>query len=93
MFRRGNTYLLYLHLIYKAKCKKEMYVGGLHESGLPVGGRFGLGHLVYHRSYLFPVVKVFPLVIKLQDDADDLQNLHRKHTKTEVSLCGSISSC
>lgn len=55
------------------------------ESGLPVRRRFGLWHLVEHSSYLLSVIKIFPLVIELQNDTDDLQDLDRKHTKTEVN--------
>lgn len=50
-------------------------------SGLPVRRRFRLGHLVEHSSYLLPVIKVLPLVIELQNDADNLQDLEAQHTQ------------
>lgn len=42
---------------------------------VPVGRRFRFWHLIQHACYLLPVIKVFPLVIELQNDTDNLQNL------------------
>lgn len=41
---------------------------------LTVGGRFRFRHLVEHSSDLLSVIKVFPLIVKLQNDSDNLQD-------------------
>ena len=52
---------------------------------LPVRWRLGLGHLVEHGSHFLPVVKVLPLVVELQDDSNDLQDLHTRTNTCSMS--------
>lgn len=53
----------------------ENYIPNVSTWKVPVWRRLRFGHLIQHACYLLPVIKVFPLVIELQNDTDYLQNL------------------
>lgn len=69
----------HLHCQHKIQfCKSPREMDSRTENtilNVPVWRRFRFWHLIQHSCYLLPVIKVFPLVIELQNDTDNLQNL------------------